>query len=407
MDYGTLSSSQAYAAPSINADKAEVEVAPLRIAYATEHDPYDINAWSGLVVFMREALKAAGVDMHVAGPLQEDAIVRTKLKKAYYKFVRRQNYLRDREPAVQKGYARQLERTLKGVEVDAVVVPGSTLLAYVDLPHPLVFWSGSTFASMIDFNDGFSRLNQETLRRGHEMEQAALSNCALALYASDWAANSAIDNYDIDPNKVKVVSYGPNLRHNHTAADIRAYIEAKTFETCKLLFVGRYWGSKGGAKVLEVARRLNEQGIRTELDIVGCAPPYAVPDYVRVHGWVRKETTEGLALFDKLYKEAHFFVLPTLAEAFGVVFAEASSYGLPSIAPRIGGITTAIKDGRNGWLVDPKEGAEPYISNITYLFSDPERYRELSTRSFNEYQTRLNWTAAGQKARALISEFCQ
>lgn len=403
MDYRALSSSQAYAAPSV---KAKTELAPLRIAYATEHDPYDINAWSGLVVFMREALKEAGVDVHAEGPLKEEAIVRTKLKKGFYKYIRKQNYLRDREPAVQRGYARQLERKLKGVEADALVVPGSTLLAYLNVPYPLVFWSGSTFASMIDFNDGFSNLTRETVQRGHEMEQAALSNCALALYASDWAANSAIDNYDVDPNKVKVVSYGPNLRHSYSAADIRAHVEAKTFETCKLLFVGRYWGPKGGDTVLEVARQLNEQGVPTELDIVGCTPPHDVPNYVKVHGWVRKETPEGLALLDKLYKEAHFFVLPTLAEAFGVVFAESSSYGLPSIAPRIGGITTAIKDGRNGWLVNPKEGTKPYIDNITHLFNDPARYRKLSIRAFNEYETRLNWTAAGQKARALISDFC-
>lgn len=404
MDYQALSSTQAYAAPSKESNK---EVAPLRVVYATEHDPYDINAWSGLVVFMREALISAGVQTHVVGNLKEEAKVFTKIKKGYYKYVRGQNYLRDREPAMQKGYARQLERALEGVEADAVVVPGSTLLAYLNLPHPLVFWSGSTFAGMKDFNEGFSCLSRETLKRGHEMEQAALSKCALAMYGSDWAAQSAIEHYDVDPAKVKVVPYGPNLRHSNTAVAIKANIEAKTFETCKLLFIGRYWSSKGGDTVLEVAQTLTEQGVPTELHIVGCIPPCSVPDYVTIHGWVKKETQEGLALLDKLYKEAHFFVLPTQAEAFGVVFAEASSYGLPSLAPRIGGITTAIKEGRNGYLVNPEEGAEPYVARIIELFHTPEAYCELAMCSFNDYQTRLNWTVAGERAKALIQEFCQ
>ena len=40
----------------------------------------------------------------------------------------------------------------------------------------------------------------------------------------------------------------------------------------------------------------------------------------------------------------------TKSEAYGVVFAEASSHGVFNIAPDIGGIRGVIKNGKNGKL---------------------------------------------------------
>ena len=64
---------------------------------------------------------------------------------------------------------------------------------------------------MLNFYPEFSNLCNETIRNGNGMEQAALSNCELAIYSSEWAAASAINNYQVDREKIKVVPYGANL----------------------------------------------------------------------------------------------------------------------------------------------------------------------------------------------------
>jgi glycosyltransferase involved in cell wall biosynthesis len=53
-----------------------------------------------------------------------------------------------------------------------------------------------------------------------------------------------------------------------------------------------------------------------------------------------------------LYAQADIFVMPSLTEAFGVVFLEAMAAGLPVIGTRVGGIPEIIEDGHNGMLVE-------------------------------------------------------
>jgi glycosyltransferase involved in cell wall biosynthesis len=55
----------------------------------------------------------------------------------------------------------------------------------------------------------------------------------------------------------------------------------------------------------------------------------------------------------KAYKRAHVFVLPSLAEGQPITLLEAWAAKLPVIATRVGDNTTMVKDGINGYLVDP------------------------------------------------------
>jgi glycosyltransferase involved in cell wall biosynthesis len=55
----------------------------------------------------------------------------------------------------------------------------------------------------------------------------------------------------------------------------------------------------------------------------------------------------------KYYKRASIFVMPSLIEAFGVVFLEAMASGTPVIGSNVGGTKELIKDGENGFLVAP------------------------------------------------------
>ena len=73
-----------------------------------------------------------------------------------------------------------------------------------------------------------------------------------------------------------------------------------------------------------------------------------------------------------LMAAADLFVLPSVAEAFGLVLTEALYLGTPVVATRVGGIPEIVTDGSDGLLVPPAN--PPALADaITELLNDPER----------------------------------
>src|SRR5207248_937971 len=77
------------------------------------------------------------------------------------------------------------------------------------------------------------------------------------------------------------------------------------------------------------------------------------------------------------YRAATLAVVPTHSESFGLVAAEAQACGTPVVAAAVGGLRTAVADGRSGVLV---EGHHPWAWSyaIGDLLRDPGRLKELS-----------------------------
>jgi len=82
------------------------------------------------------------------------------------------------------------------------------------------------------------------------------------------------------------------------------------------------------------------------------------------------------------------FVLPSLSESFGIVNIEAMASGLPIIATKVGGIPEIIKDGENGFLVEPKN-PEQIAERILYLLSNNNIRRSIS---FNNKEKAKNYS---------------
>jgi len=378
----------------------------MKIAYVTTYDSSNIHAWSGSGAAILKALSSGGNSIESIGNLRDKNSLALKLRKRLYGRLSSGVYQTNREPEVLKDYAAQVENALARISYDVVFSPGTIPIAYLKTEKPIVFWTDATFAGMIDFYPKFSNLCKRTIKNGNKMEQRALSNCRLALYTSEWAANTALQYYDVDPEKVKVVPFGANIDSERNLQDINSIIENKNFDTCKLLFIGVDWYRKGGDVALKVADLLNQRGIQTELHVVGDKPGTNIPAFVKQHEFVSKNTEEGRRYFDRLMTESHFLILPTRADCCPVVFAEASSFGLPSLAANVGGVATAIHDGKNGQTFSLDDSPEEYCNYIEKFMVSRQEYRELALSSFREYSERINWSTAGNKVHDLLREFC-
>jgi len=80
------------------------------------------------------------------------------------------------------------------------------------------------------------------------------------------------------------------------------------------------------------------------------------------------------------YKRFAVFALPSLAEAFGLVYGEAALCGVPAIGASDGGAGEIIEDGRTGFLVPPGD-CEALAARIAELLRDPGLARRMGERA--------------------------
>jgi glycosyltransferase involved in cell wall biosynthesis len=78
-----------------------------------------------------------------------------------------------------------------------------------------------------------------------------------------------------------------------------------------------------------------------------------------------------------LMSTADVFVLPSVAEAFGVVFAEAIHLGTPIVATKIGGIPEIVSDGVDGILIPPAD-SNAIAETVADLINHPEKLKSLA-----------------------------
>ncbi len=380
----------------------------MKVAYVTPFDSRTLNVqdnWSGTGYYIAQAIKKQFGSLDYIGPLEARFPLHfvSKCKSRYYKFSGK-TYIKYIEPLLLRDYAQQILEKLHSTKADIVFSASSDSIAYLECDQPIVFWADSTFANVIDFYPAYSNLCKESIETAHLIQNISLEKSKLAIYSSEWAAQTAINYYNADPKKVKVVPFGANIESRKSIDEIRASIEARPNDKCKLLFLGVDWFRKGGDVALEVAKQLNKSGLNTELTLVGCQPPdrELLPSFVKPLGFISKATSDGKSKIYQLIADSHFLILPSVADCTPIVFCEANSLGVPCISRKVGGIPTVIRDNLNGKLFEKDSDITEYCEYIYNIFANYTQYKELALSAFNEYESRLNWRVAGKKVNELL-----
>ena len=377
----------------------------IKVAYVSQYDYQDVTKHSGLVYYIAQSLERAGILLEPICPLSIPNEIFFRSKKYFYTRYLNKSYLLAREPAILKDYAQQVVQKLASSDVEVIFSPNTVPIAYLNSSKPIAIWTDATFAGMVGLYPNFSKLPQWMLKAGHRIEALALQKCKLAIYSSEWAAQTAITYYSIDPQKVKVVPFGANIECHRTPEDIEALITARSKHLCRLIFLGVDWYRKGGDIALEIATQLNQQGLPTQLTVVGCQAPQDIdcPKYVEFLGFINKASEPQRQAIDTLLAESHFLILPTRADCTPIVFCEANSFAVPCLTTTIGGNATIIRSNINGKTFPQSARIADYCAYIKQYFSDYSKYQTLAFSTFNEYQTRLNWSVAGQTVKDLLS----
>ena len=213
------------------------------------------------------------------------------------------------------------------------------------------------------------------------MERQALEAAAHIVTFSEWARRSVIHEHGIPGQKVTAILPGTRLETfdppNYTVRELP-----------RILFVGGDFKRKGGWDLLNVFSEHFAE--KTELHLVTNQPLPTVGSNVFVHAGVTAFTRR----WHELFRNSDIFAMPSYAEALGHVFQEGAGYGLALIGSNVGGISEMVREGQNGFLVEPGDQVA-LARRMHELLSDSElllRFRRQSHRiAIGNFDSKTNF----------------
>ncbi|MDD2284487.1 MAG: glycosyltransferase [Paludibacter sp.] len=355
-----------------------------KIAFLSALSPFDIGNWSGTLYHIVSSLSKYNSIEWIG---ENIAYMSSKF------YSKKEFYLEEYASVFGKIISEKINRQI----YDVLIVRDYFLGAYLHVNIPIVYIGDTTFRL---FKENLKIPSAKFEEIADDVERRMIENANSIIFSSDWAKESAICDYSCIENKIHVVEFGANIPHPE-----KWQHEIDT-SVCNLVFIGRNWVKKGGEKVLGAYRKLKSEGFPCTLTIIGSVPLEMLENDkdLTIIPFLDKSKPEHLNKLCSILKDAHFLVLPTEFDAFGIVFCEASAYGVPSIAADVGGVSQSVREGKNGFLLPPTATAEDYAEKIKSVFSDKESYIKLRASSRNQYETRLNWDVWGEKVNKILEE---
>ena len=312
------------------------------------------------------------------------------------------------KPALRQ-FAQETARAIEQHRPQAVFCISSQCLIYLHEfykgpPVPTFLFSDSAWMAWMEVYKGYLPMPVGA-KRFAARERTAARRCAGLIYGSEWARADAVRRFDVPPAKVHVQPLGAAWVPRQDETAIEAAVLARPTGRVELLFIGKEWERKGGPLALEIARSLRASGLEVRLNIVGVRPQLELRDQeiVRMFGRLRRGDAAESAQLRELLLHSHFLVVPTLAECFGLVFAEAQAFALPPVSRAVDAVPSIILDGETGITQPKDDGPEPYVRRMLDLLAgDRGAYVRMALAGRKHYRERLNWPAFGHGVARIV-----
>lgn len=200
-----------------------------------------------------------------------------------------------------------------------------------------------------------------------------------------------------DPDQIVVV-------HN-CVTDIDPGLRATPEEEpCRLIMVARFEAQKDQVLLLKCLARL-ERDRDWKLDLVGDGPLRPrVQEVARDLGLLNRVRFLGFHDdVEGLLARSSVKVLITHWEGFPRSVLEAMRAGLPVVASNVSGVSEAVRDGWNGYLVN-RGDEEALVDRIRQLTEDPALRSQMGTRSRELYEDRFRFQSMAPKMLSIYRD---
>jgi glycosyltransferase involved in cell wall biosynthesis len=266
-------------------------------------------------------------------------------------------------PGGVKGVARaalQVRGGLRRGPYDAVLFNSQALClfvrGYMRRVHSVVVTDVTPhqFDLLGEFYDHSQPKENALARYKHRVNVDVYRSARLLAPWSNWTRDSMMRDYGVPEEKIVVVPPGVDVEQwAPPPAGVREASLMAANNLPRILFVGGDFARKGGPLLL---RWFERHGVGCcELHIVTRTPPTTQEALPGLYLHTNLEANDPKLM--RLYRESHLFVLPTLADCFGVASIEAMATGLPVITTNVGGVPDIVEDGQQGFLIAPNDDA--------------------------------------------------
>ncbi|MDP9697093.1 UNVERIFIED_ORG: D-inositol-3-phosphate glycosyltransferase [Arthrobacter globiformis] len=216
-------------------------------------------------------------------------------------------------------------------------------------------------------------------RRREEGEHRIVDGVTRLIANTGAEAAELVSHYDAGAEQIDVAPPGVDLSVFTPA--FRSQSRAKhgiAPGTFHLLFAGRIQRLKGPQVLIRAAALLRRRrpDIDLKLTVLGAlsgARDFDLDAIVTAEGMddaVTHHPPVGAPELASWYRSADVVVMPSYSESFGLVALEAQACGTPVVATRVGGLCSAVIDGRSGLLVDGHHAAD-WADALEALHDDP------------------------------------
>ena len=210
-----------------------------------------------------------------------------------------------------------------------------------------------------------------------------------------------------DPDIPELVSYPAGNRFNTGYAAEQILQRVHKSGPFQILFPANITPNKQLDVLLKSLHTLNDFTCQvTVLGRLDISPGYvkhcnnlirqfALEELVHLAGPIREP-----AELERLFSRSHVMVLPSKSEGFPLVLPEAAGFGVPAIITNMSAAGEFIRQGENGFLIDPNDVKE--ISQILQMLNNNRTILEkMSTAALQRYRTHPTWAKTGE----YISDF--
>ena len=175
------------------------------------------------------------------------------------------------------------------------------------------------------------------------------------------------------------------------------------------LFLGRIGERKGAYDLIEVVKKLTQEGIKLKMIMAGdgeidkakeIIKKENLEDIIEVLGWIDSDKRQ------EYLKKSDFYILPSYDEGMPMSVLEAMSYSLPVITTDVGGIPEMIQNEENGILVKPGDN-EAIEKAIKKILENDNLRRELSQNAYKTILDKFNFEKYEESLASLYKQIKQ
>jgi len=180
----------------------------------------------------------------------------------------------------------------------------------------------------------------------------------------------------VERNRLMIWARGIDMKKFNPRKRDNAYIDRLCGKgTIRILFVSRLFWVKEIETIVGIYKKLSKTHPHAKMVITGDGPQRKymekrMPNAV----FTGKLINDDL---ERIYASCDIFLFPSITETFGNVNLEALASGLPIVAAAKGGQLGIIKEGKTGFLVEPKN-VDAFCDKLAYLINNPAVLKRMS-----------------------------